>query len=213
MRYEPAESFDGLIMWAANLTGPMAVPGDYKVRLTVNGDVKEHTFKILGDPRSESTQEDYKKQFDFLLAVRDKLTDTHRSIKEIRAVRDQLNFITARIKDDPNLADVVEAAKQLDAEMTIVEEALYQTQNQSRQDPLNFPIRLNNKLAHLSSVVGRGNYPPTDQSETVREELTTMINGELTKLRQIIQTDLPAFNRMVKDKNLNAVIVTTPAQR
>lgn len=213
MRYEPAETFDGLIMWSGSLAGPMAVPGDYKVRMTVNGEVQEHAFKIIGDPRSESTQEDYKKQFDFLIAVRDKLTDTHRSIKEIRAVRDQLNFITARIKDDPNLADVVEAAKQLDEEMTIVEEALYQTQNQSRQDPLNFPIRLNNKLAALNGIVGRGNYPPTDQAETVREELTTLINGELTKLRQIIQTELPEFNRMVKDKNLNAIIVTTPAQR
>ena len=78
---------------------------------------------------------------------------------------------------------------------------------------MNFPIRLNNKLAALNGVVGRGNYPPTDQAETVREELTTLINGELTKLRQIIQTELPEFNRMVKDKNLNAIIVTTPAQR
>jgi len=213
MRYEAAEGFDGMILWAAGLTGPLAVPGDYKVRLTVDGQAQEQTFKILGDPRVETTQEGYKQQFDFLISVRDKLTEAHQSIKQIRDVRTQLNFITSRVKDDPAFADVIAAAKELDKEMTLVEEALYQTKNQSGQDPLNYPIRLNNKLAHLNSLVGRGNYPPTEQSETVRSELTEAINQELSTLRKIIQNDLPQFNRMVRDKNLNAIITGTPTQR
>jgi hypothetical protein len=213
MRYDAAEGFDGMILWAAGLTGPMAVPGDYKVRLTVNGESQEESFKIIGDPRVETTQQGYQEQFDFLISVRDKLTEAHQSIKQIRDVRTQLNFITSRIKDDPAYADVVAAAKALDKEMTMVEEALYQTKNQSGQDPLNYPIRLNNKLAHLNSLVGRGNYPPTEQSEAVRGEITEAINKEITTLRQIMQTQLPQFNRMVRDKNLNAVILGTPSQR
>lgn len=213
MRYEAAEGFDGMILWAAGLTGPMAVPGDYKVRLTVNGESREESFKIIGDPRVETTQEGYQEQFDFLISVRDKLTEAHQSIKQIRDVRTQLNFITSRIKDDPAYADVVAAAKELDKEMTAVEEALYQTKNQSGQDPLNYPIRLNNKLAHLNSLVGRGNYPPTEQSEAVRSEITQAINQEISTLRQIMQTQLPQFNRLVKEKNLNAIMLGTPTQR
>lgn len=213
MRYDAAESFEGMILWAANLTGPMAMPGDYKVRLTVNGKEQVRDFKILPDPRVNTTPQEYKDQFDFLIAVRDKLTEAHQSIKQIRDVRTQLNFITSRVKDNPEFAEVVAAAKALDKEMTMVEEALYQTKNRSGQDPLNYPIRLNNKLAHLNSLVGNGNYPPTEQAKAVREELTEAINQEVQKLRMIIQNDLPQFNRMVRDKNLNAIIVGNPAQR
>jgi hypothetical protein len=213
MRYEAAESFEGLIMWAANLTGPMAVPGDYKVRLSVNGQMQEQSFKIIGDPRVDTDNAGYKKQFDFLIAVRNKVTEAHQNIKDIRAVRQQINFIVDRIKDDSNMKDVVDAARRLDAEMTKVEEELYQTKNRSGQDPLNYPIRLNNKLAHLNSLVGRGNYPPTEQDEAVRAEITKFIDAEIMKLKQILQTDLPNFNKLVKEKNIDAVILASPTMR
>ena len=146
-------------------------------------------------------------QFDFLIKVRDKLTETHVAIKDIRSAREQMKTLTDKIKDDENYKDVVEAAKELDKKMTEVEETLYQTKNKSGQDPLNFPIRLNNKLAALNGVAGSGAWKPTAQSETVRKEITGKIDGELKKLESIMQNDLPAFNEKVKQKSIDAIII------
>ena len=89
--------------------------------------------------------------------------------------------------------------------MKSIEEALYQTKNQSGQDPLNFPIRLNNKLAHLSSQVGMGNNPPTAQAEGVRTEITTSIDKELTSLTKIMEQDIPALNQQIKDAGIDFI--------
>ncbi|KAI9549386.1 hypothetical protein GHT06_003752 [Daphnia sinensis] len=158
LRLESAEGFEGLIMWAANLRGPKVVPGEYKVRMTLDGMTQEETFKVLADPRYESTQAELEEQFEFLLGVRNKLTETHQTIKMIRYYRAEMDSMAKKPKN----------LKLILAEMDEIEKTLYQTQNKSGQDPLNFPIRLNNKLAHLSSVVGNGDYRPTDQSVEVK---------------------------------------------
>jgi len=72
---------------------------------------------------------------------------------------------------------------------------------------LNFPIRLNNKLAGLLGVAGGGEWRPTDQSETVRVELTKQIDAELAKLKGLMENDLPAFNQLVKNKSVDAIIL------
>jgi hypothetical protein len=93
-----------------------------------------------------------------------------------------------------------------------IEEALYQTKNQSSQDPLNFPIRLNNKLAALGGVVAGAESAPTDQSYAVYAALAAQIDAELQKLAQIVKTDVPAFNQLVRDQNIPAVVVKPPPQ-
>jgi hypothetical protein len=100
---------------------------------------------------------------------------------------------------------VVEAAKALDEAMTEIEEALYQTKNQSRQDPLNFPIRLNDKLAGALRLAALGDFRPTDQMDEVREELTAAIDAELAKLDRIWREELPAFNELAAEHGVTAV--------
>ena len=207
MRYEDAKRFDGLIMWAGQTTGPRAVPGSYKVRLSIGEWSQEQTFEILKDPRSESTLADMKAQFDFLVQVRDKLTETHEAIIDMRETRKQLNQWKQRLSDEEEMKEIVDAAKELDEKMTIVEEALYQTKNRSRQDPLNFPIKLNNKLAHLGMLNSVGDFKPTDQSGQFYEEVSAGIDAQLEKWEQIVNEDIPAFNQMVKEKSVNAIML------
>jgi hypothetical protein len=95
----------------------------------------------------------------------------------------------------------------LNKKLTAIEEALYQTKNQSSQDPLNFPIRLNNKLAALGGVVGGVESAPTTQSYAVYDEVVGSIDAELAKLSQVMKTDVPAFNQLVRDQNIPAVVV------
>jgi hypothetical protein len=72
---------------------------------------------------------------------------------------------------------------------------------------LNYPIRLNNKLAALGGVVSSGESAPTDQAYAVYDELVSQIDSELLKLNQLVKNDLPAFNQLVKQQNIPAVVV------
>ncbi len=204
-RYPDAEKFPKLIMWAGSVTGPRAVPGSYQARLVVGEDSTTVPFEILKDPRSSSTQEDIQSQFDFLIAVRDKLTEAHVAIKQIRDVRSQVKAVTKRAKEYEGAKQIQEAGKALTKKMTTIEEALYQTKNQSRQDPLNFPIRLNNKLAAVGGTASVGDYPPTEQIIAVKNELTAQIDEELAKFSAVMREDIPAFNQLVRDASIPAV--------
>ena len=205
MRYSDAESFDGLVMWAGRVTGPTATPGSYKVKLTVEGQSMEVPFEILPDPRATASQADYEAQFDFLITVRDKLTETHVAIKNIREIRGQINKVTKPMKGNDAYNSITEESKRILDEMKAIEESLYQTQNQSGQDPLNYPIRLNNKLAYLSGQAGRGNNPPTAQVESVRKDITKAIDKELTSLTKIMEQDIPALNQQIKDAGVDFI--------
>ena len=120
-------------------------------------------------------------------------------------MRKQLNDYSARVKDQK----VQDAAKALVKKLTEVEEELYQTKNRSSEDPLNFPIKLNNKLAALEGVVESSDNAPTSQSSVVYEDLATRVNAQLQKYKQLSTTDLAAFNKLVRDQNIPAVMAPT----
>ncbi|MDW7693173.1 glycosyl hydrolase [Flammeovirgaceae bacterium SG7u.111] len=206
-RYDDAKDFEGMILWWASMQGPKAVPGKYKVRLTVNEEVMESDFEILPDPRIEATVEDMQAQFDFLLAVRDKMTETHEAIINIRAAKEQIGGLTAMIKKDSTLSEVVDAGDELIKKMEEVEKTLYQTKNRSGQDPLNFPIQLNNKLGHLTSLVSISDDRPTEQAEAFRKEVTAKIDEQLKIWETIKTNEVPAFNKLVKEKSVDAIIL------
>jgi hypothetical protein len=146
-----------------------------------------------------------------LLKIRDKLSETNRAILEIRDVRGQIDALTKRVREQQNMMPVTDAGKALNGKLRTIEETLYQTKNRSSQDPLNFPIRLNNKLAALGSVVDSADAEPTSQSYVIYEDLVTRIDVELRNLRQILDKDLAAFNRMVKEQNVPAVTLKPDA--
>ena len=208
MRNSDATRFPGMILWAGDTRGPKMPPGTYQVKLTVDGKSLTQNFEIKADPRLSTTPADYAKQLDLGLKIRDKLTETHNAIVQIRDVRKQVEDLLKRVT---NVKVVNDAGTALNKNLTTIEEALYQTKNQSSQDPLNYPIRLNNKLAALGGVVGSADAAPTAQSYAVYDELVTQIDAELQKLAQIMRTDVPAFNQLVRDQNIPAVVVKPPA--
>jgi hypothetical protein len=210
MRYPEAVRFPGMILWAGSTQGPRVVPGNYQVKLTVDGQTLTETFTIKSDPRLALTTADYTKQLDLSLKMRDKLTETHNAIIQIRDLKRQVDDLVKRV--GPQSKPIADNGNTLIKKLTDVEEALYQTKNQSNQDPLNYPIRLNNKLAALLGVVSRGESPPNDQSLEVYNDLAGKIDAQLAKLSQIVKTDVPAFNQVVKDQNIPAIVVKPPSQ-
>jgi uncharacterized protein (DUF2164 family) len=207
MRYAEAVRFPGMILWSGETRGPKVVPGTYQVKLTVDGATMTETFEVKADPRLTTTAAEYAKQLDLSLKIRDKLNETHNAIIQIRDVKKQVDDLAKRVAGQPNGKAIADAGAALSKKMTEVEEALYQTKNQSSQDPLNFPIRLNNKLAALGGVVSQSETPPNDQSYAVYDELVAEINSQLARLAQIMKTDVPAFNQLVRDQNIPAIVV------
>jgi len=202
LRYPDATTFPGLIMWAGSVTGPRVSPGTCQVRLTVDGKSQTQAFEVKKDPRLQTTPEDYAKQLSLSLQLRDKLSETNEGVIKVREARKQLEDYARR--SDKRVSD---SAKELIKKLTAVEEDLYQTKNRASEDPLNFPIKLNNKLAHVLGVVQSSDDQPTAQSYMVYEDLATRVNGELKTLNGLLTTELAAFNKLVRDANVPAVEV------
>lgn len=206
-RADGAEKLDGMILWSASLSGPKAVPGTYQVSLHWNGEEKKQLFTILADPRAEVTVEEMQKQFDFISEVNSTVNRTHQSIKRIRKINLQLDAFTKQYEDTPATANLVTTAKEMKKNLEEIEKALYQTKNRSPQDPLNFPIRLNNKLAHLNNLVARDDFPPTQQDLQVKEELTLKVNEQLSKFEEMIDNEVESFNKEFNALNLNYLFI------
>ena len=206
LRYPDADRFEGMILWWADMSGPRVVPGDYRVRLHLGDEMQEQKFTVLADPRAEASQADMQKQFDFLQEVRAKINEAHTALGNIKKVRKQLDDFTGRLdKENEAFKPLFAQADSIKAHLKPVEEALYQTKNRARQDPLNFPIRLTNKLAHLTSLLTNSDYAPTEQMYGVKEEMTQLIDRQLAEYRRITEEEIPVFNRMVREAEIGVI--------
>jgi len=202
-RYDGAEKLEGMIFWSASFSGAKAVPGSYKVRLAVNGKEQTQDFTILPDPRSESSVTDMQKQFDFVNEVNQTVDKAHKAIKNMREIRSKLKDFVKQNQSDSTATKLVAQAKTIQEDLLEVEKTLYQTQNRSNQDPLNFPIRLTNKLGHLNRLLTIDDFPPTNQDLAVKEELTAAVEVAMERYQQLIDSDVASFNEDFKKEKRN----------
>jgi hypothetical protein len=205
MGYNGAKKFPGMILWWATTSGPTAVPGTYQVEMSVNGASQTSTFEIVKDPRSSTSQADLQAQFDFLIEIRNKLTDANQGVIDIRSMRKQIETVTAKLDEDQK--ELKEMAKDMLKDMKTIEESLYQTQNESGQDPLNYPVRLNNKVGHIASITGIGDYKPTEQAKAFFEEVAAQIDEQIDALNEIKGSRIAEFNKAVYEGKIDAVIL------
>ncbi len=203
-RYPKADKFDGMLMWWGTLQGPKAPPGTYTARLISETDSSEVSFEILLDPRTEGSAEDRQAQFAFLLEIRNKLDETHDAITAMRSLKGQISGLKSRI-DNEKYATVIEEGKRLDSIMTSIEKVLYQTKLKSNQDMLNYPIMLNNKLAHVASLASMGIYRPTEQMIGVAKDITAKIDVELKKWYDIQKNDIPKYNELIRTEKVDVI--------
>jgi hypothetical protein len=194
-----------MILWWASLNGPMALPGNYRVELAVNDKVQSQTFSLLRNPYSEATEADMKAQFDFINDINKKVTEIHTALKNVKKVRSQVAVLKTSISNKKKHKELIDFADALLKDMKKVEETLYQTKSKSGQDPLNYPIRLNNKLAHINSLTRVGNYKPTQQEIDFKNEITKTIDVELAKLNTMFTTRVKELNKKVKESTIDFI--------
>jgi photosystem II stability/assembly factor-like uncharacterized protein len=201
MRYANAQGFDGMILWSRGTRGPLAIPNKYKAKLVMGSDSSIVEFDIIKDPRNSSSQEDLVAQFDFLWEVRNKLHETHEAIIDIREIKKQVSSWKEKFDKTQHKA-LIESADQLTKKLSKIEQELYQVKNQSPQDPLNYPIKLNDKLGSVGNLTSYGSFRPTDQAIVVKNELVKLINEQLNQYKEVVSNLLPAFNQAVKEANI-----------
>ncbi len=202
MRYPGARDFPGLIMWAGSTRGPLAPPGKYTVKLTADGVSRTQDFVIRRNEAVQTnTDADLQAQFKLAKQINDKVAAANETVLRIRSVKDQAAARTAKTRD----ARIKAAGEALIAKLTTIEGAIYQYRNRSSQDPLNYPIRLNNKLAALQGLIEIGDYKPTDQSYEVFKELSAKLDLQIAAVDTLAKTDLAALNTMLAKKKIEPV--------
>jgi photosystem II stability/assembly factor-like uncharacterized protein len=207
LRYEGAPRIPNSPLWGGSTDGPTALPGQYQVRLTVDGKSQTQPFKIVPDPRLQVTSDDLKKQFELMQNIIGKVTQAHDAIRQIRDIRMQMTALNRRLEEEknPNAKAIADAGKALDKKMTAVEEALIQTKSKSGQDVLNYPIRLNNLLVALGGVVSSADAAPTKQDYEMYDDLSKQTDDQLAKWNDIVNNDLPTYNQLAQQKGIPVV--------
>ena len=202
LRYQPATSFPGMILWGGSADGPTALPGRYTIRLVVDGHTFSQPIEVKSNPLfTDVTEADLKAQFALAMRIRDKLSAANQAVIDIRNVRARTDTLLKRNND----VVLKQLGDKLNADAAVVEQNIYQVKNESGQDPLNFPIKLNNRLASLLSVVSRGDGKPIGSAPVIFDYLSAQLKVQSDALARVWATDLTEFNARAKTLGLAPV--------
>jgi photosystem II stability/assembly factor-like uncharacterized protein len=202
LRYPPATSFPGMILWGGNVQGPFAPPGTYQVRMTVNGVTQTQSFQVAKHPlHTNVTNADLQEQFDLVIRIRDKTSEANQAVIDIRRIKADVADRLSKSQD----GRLKTAGDSLVAALSEVEGEIYQVKNQSGQDPLNFPIKVNNRLASLMSMINSGDGKPIGNAEPIFNALSGELKVLTDNLDRILQKELGAFNTEAARLKLEAV--------
>lgn len=194
LRTEGVDKIEGMILWFAISNGSYVLPGEYKVSLQIEETKQEVPLSVLKDPRSTSSPDDLQAQYDFVQKGIEKMNGINKTILEIRKVNGQLTELKTKTEDE-NLKSEIDSLINIGGN---IEKALYQTKNKSPQDPLNYPIRLNNKYGHVIILATIGFNRPTASMIEVEKELGELIDGEIEKWENS-KTALKELDKKMRD--------------
>ena len=205
MRYPGATEFPGLIMWAASSRGPLAAPGAYHVRVTADGRTETQPFAIRREPHvlKDVTDQDLREEFDLAIKVRDKATQANDAVLLVRGIKAQIEARKGKL--DAKSAPVAKALDEFAAALSAIEREIYQVKLQSSQDPLNFPIKLNNKIAALQGVIESADVRPTEQAYSVFRMLSNGLDEQLGRLDAVVKSRMPPVNQLLLRLKLDPI--------
>jgi photosystem II stability/assembly factor-like uncharacterized protein len=206
LRYPGATEFPGLIMWAASSRGPIAPPGAYQVRVTADGQTETERFAIKREPHllKDVSDQDLQEQFDLAMKVRDKASQANEAVLLIRGIKQQIVDRRGRV-DAKKDAATLRALDDFEKQLSAIEGEIYQVRLQSSQDPLNFPIKLNNKIAALQGVIESADVKPTEQAYSVFRTLSTALDEHLGRLDTATKTRMPTVNQLLQRQKLEPI--------
>lgn len=207
MRYPDAVKVPGDKSLEGAGSGPVAVPGAYYVVLTVDGKSSEAIqFDIEKDPRVDATQEDLQAQFDLLIQIRDRLSETNRAINTLRNVRDQTEEWVRRSRGSAAADSISGSAETIADKLEQIEHPLIQVDYRGARERLHLPVKLNRKLAELMTVVASADFAPARQMVEVYEDVSARVTPYLDTLNEILETDVQEFINLVNEMEVPAIV-------
>ena len=201
LNYPEATAFPGMVLWGATTNGPAALPGSYEVRLTADGRTHTKPLTVKKHPLRTISDADLQEQFTLAMQIRDKVSEANNAVIQIRNIKRDVAERLGKSND----ARLKSTGERLTQNLSAVEEEIYQVRNQSNQDPLNFPIKINNRLASLLRVVTTGEGKPIANAAPIFKDLSAELKVQTDRLQQVISTDLPAFNVEAERLGLGAL--------
>jgi photosystem II stability/assembly factor-like uncharacterized protein len=194
LTYPGPATFPGMVLWGATTAGPAALPGSYEVRLTVDGQSMTQPLRIRKHPQRSVSDSDLREQFDLAMRIRDKVSEANNAVIRIRSLKQQIGDRLSKSSD----AGLKASADRLTAGLSAIEEEIYQVRNQSNQDPLNFPIKINNRIASLLRVVNTGDGKPIGNAVPIFADLSAELKTQTDRLQEVLLGDVRAFNEQLQ---------------
>ena len=212
MRYPDAVDTEGspALMWAGSVTGPKVTAGKYFVEMMVGtAVVGKQMIDIKKDPRADVSDAALAENVNFQLKVRDKLSETHTAVNDLRQIRKAINDYTAALKPQDSLfrKQLDSIAKPILDKLQGVEDALIQHKAKAPQDLLALPIRLNDKVGGMAGVAASADAPLTAQVVEGYTNLSQLIDNQLNTLNKIIEIDVPKFNQFVEKRKTDVILI------
>jgi photosystem II stability/assembly factor-like uncharacterized protein len=208
LRYDDPIQIPGAFYSGTGPKGPLALPGDYQVKLTVGGKSQTAPLHLVIDPRTKGKEAAVQKQFTLSMQVKDRISQLHQAVNEIRDLRSQIQTLHKRFSDDQRLKPALAAADDLDHKMSEVEQKLIQVNMKGSEANLAFPNMLNERFDTFSHIIDYGDGEPTKQQLDVFQMLSSQLDEQLKKWAQLKSEDVPKVSELVKQANLPALIIT-----
>ena len=209
LRMFPPTLLPKAVIWG-DKEGPMVAPGTYRVKLTVGDRSFEDKVEVVPNPAVHANPDDLRRQYAFLEAVRDSLSETHASVIRIRSVKGQIREVLAHAKEIGKDEGLKTPAKSLEDKLTAIEEKLVNPKVKANQDVLNFPPRLDHQFVGLTSVVSSADAAPAPSAYAYYDELKKQLAGIRAELSAVLDKDLAGFNRAVQDAGVPPIVVPKP---
>jgi photosystem II stability/assembly factor-like uncharacterized protein len=214
LRYEEARRVPGyyLYEYGSGAGGPVAVPGNYQVRLTVGGQTRTAPFELKLDPRVKVSQEDLEAQLKLLLETRDELSRVYDTVNQIQDVRAQLAGLKRRLPESASARNIAMAADDLEKKLVAIREDLINLDITANEDSLAYPPQLDGKLAYLAMDVGSADSAPTESELREFEKLKRQSGEFIARWEDVQRRDLASFQKLAAEGSLSTVVVP-PAGR
>jgi len=207
LRYDDPVQIPGAFYTGEGPKGPLALPGDYQVKLTVAGKSQTAPLHLTIDPRTKGAEPALQKQFTLSTQVNDRVSQLHQAVNEIRDLKSQIQTLHKRFGDDQRLKPALDAADKLDHKMSEVEQRLIQVNMKGSEGNLAFPNMLNERFDTFSHTIDAADTEPTKPQLDVFQMLSSQLEEQLKKWAQIKNDDVPKVSELIKQANLPALII------
>ena len=213
LRYESPTKIPAAIYDNGRPTGPLVLPGNYQVRLTVAGKSSTSPLQVKMDPRVKTSAEDLRKQFDLMLKLRDSQDEMNNAVLAIRDLRTQLQALEKRLAGRDDAKSVISASSDVRKKISGIEEELIQVNAKASEDEANYPVKLNSKFGYLNAVVDSADTAPTVAEEEVYAELDQQLESQLAAWRAVLSKDVPALNDAMRQASLSLIAPSSPSPK